>query len=413
MSYDGWLESTKNQELRDSLNFRGIPSGATGATLASQQGTRGAPIADASCVPGLELFKVSPLPGTGQIFGTPPAFRATGDYLWASAGNLDLSFMMWNLPSILGTSPRGSATSNPDRLAFGIMLRGDSATQLGRLDTFGAPVSDIVLVSGTLAWRIRTAIYSTSQSIVTQGLIPGGTLTAGTSTLNGIDTGSAAIFGSIPFATRPGTSGTQFPVQTPLPFAVYYFASEAEFSVANRGLGVLLDLMTANYAGFRIYDFTLQSRLNEGWQIVPATMPQSQSGANTNSPTIPDPSDVSQTIANPNYWYIEDAVIAPAAERSISVASAWSEDRNTAVGDTLTISDLAIAFDVLPAGEPISVAVSPTSADLANAAYTYNPTTRTFAITSSVAGEYQLVLTAAMTNAPGRRAEANLNVRFR
>ena len=60
--------------------------------------------------------------------------------------------MMWNegyTTNAVANPPLGVA------IMFGIMLRGDSSADVQPNDVFGAPVSEIVLVSGTYAWRIR------------------------------------------------------------------------------------------------------------------------------------------------------------------------------------------------------------------------------------------------------------------
>ena len=48
----------------------------------------------------------------------------------------------------------------------------------------------------------------------------------------------------------------------------------------------LYNLMAANYATFRIYDFTLE---NEQGGSVAARMPPSMSGVDTNAARVPDP----------------------------------------------------------------------------------------------------------------------------
>ena len=197
---------------------------------------------------------------------------------------------------------------------------------------------------------------------------------------------------------------TQFPVITPLPFLAYLFYDDGRLSTAANaasqfsGGAILLELMSSNYAGIRIYDFTLARRDGTGWQHTEARMPQSSSGSGSTNKTLG------------GYWYIQDAVIAAPAERSLSVSDTWDADRAATAGTAFTISDvLSAAFNVSPSNEPVTVSVSPATADLANATYTYNQTTNAFSIIAS-AGVYQLVFTASMDNLPGRRAEARLNL---
>lgn len=399
MSERAFIEHTKNVELRDSLNYRGIPSAGAGARLATQQGTRGAPIADASCVPGLELFKVSPFAGTGasQTTDGVSSFENTNDFMWSSANNLDLAFMMWN-------QTQTTLSSNPS-LFFGIMLRGNVASEIQPSDVFGAPVSQLVLVSGTFAWRIN---FNTVFSRQTTGqyLSAGSAFTTSEGTIN-----SFQIIG-------PNLqAGTQFQIQTPLDFSVLVFNGSGRLdrssspSFVNTGGGVLLDLMSANYAGFRIYDFTLGIPDGTGWRENPATMPQSSSGALSNTARIPDPDDVSQTIGNPDYWYIEDAVVAAPAERTISRNASWVSERTVAANTDLTISGVAAAaFEVSPASAGISVLPSPPSGDIANATYSWNPTTSTFVFSATTAGAYRVVFNGLLTEEPGRRADAVLNI---
>lgn len=433
-----WLESTKNRELRDAQNFRGVPGGDVGARLASQQGVRGAPIVDASCIPGLELFKVWPLSGLGvsSSSGTGPSQsftnRRTGDFMWASAANLDLSLMMWNRPS--GITPTGGAPANPSRQAicFGVMLLGDVYISFGddgngitELDVFGAPVSQLVLISGNLAWRIQMArprgVGDTYQDealgyqIMFPGVaaatragddFPGGWRTnrwAATSRTPSVDTG-------IVFA------GTQFPISTPTPYAVYCFAqvdkvfNRANPPISSTGGQTLVDLMSANYAGFRVYDFTLMRRDGTTWVHQDAQMPQSMSGLNTSATQIPDPNDVSQMIPNPSRWYIEDAMIVTQADRTLTVSDTWQAERTVGSGSTLTIASVAsAAFDVSPAGETVAVAVAPPSGS-PGPVYAFNPQTSAFIFTPSASGTYQFVFTALIVNEPGIRQTASLTV---
>ena len=366
-------------------------------SLASQQGVRGAPIVDAGCVAGLELFKVSPFTGTGLAGADAagnPTFINSNDYLWSSATNLDLAFMMWNEPH--------SGTNNEQDLQFGIMLRGDTTSNVQPNDVFGAPVSQVVLISGSLAWRVQMElpIGRIQNQTLTQGIA----LTRGNTTLNVIEL----------FTGERGLS--QFPVLTPLPFLVYFFYDNGRLwtaanpASANTGGGVLLELISANYAGFRIYDFTLAQRDGTGWQHTDARMPQSQGGSNTSDRTVPDPAQQGSTINNDSFWYIDDAVIIPAAERSISALASWDENRTATAGTAFTIANvLTEAFSVLPVGDPVSVAVSPASDDIDGASYTFDRSTNAFSFIGA-AGSYSLVFTASMDNLAGRRAEARLNL---
>ena len=422
-----WMDSQKNAELRDAQNFRGLPGAGTGAQLASQQGERGAPIVDASCVAGLELFKVRPSPGTGRFGSTGSApnvveiFESSEDYLWSSANNLDLALMMWNT----GIGQTGSTEGVA--LHFGVMLREDSSSLVTPNDVFGAPVSEIVLVSGTFAWRVMMPTTSSNSPVtptaaqILQGrqfVVDGDAVTRGNVTLN--------LITDVAFGSSAGDRSrwlSQFRIQTGLPFAVYRFgARRLGTTVEAPGTGVrsvtdpanggsdLLSLMSANYAGFRVYDFTLQTpRDGGGWDYVPCRMPPSQSGANTNAAQIPNPDDISQQMGNPAYWYITDAMVAPLAARSLTVDSGWVSERTVAVGQTLTVANVAgTAFDVLPSGESVEVGVAPAS--LASATYSLNAATSTFTFSASASGIYRVVFTGLLTNEPGRRAEAVLTI---
>ena len=138
-------------------------------------------------------------------------------------------------------------------------------------------------------------------------------------------------------------------------------------------------------------------------------MPTSNRGVNTNSETIPDPSDISQTIANTNFWFVSDANVAPPAVRTISVASGWVSDRTLASGQTLSIANVAqTAFDASPSGVTVAVGVSPDS--LPGATFDLNETTSAFTFTSSTPGVYRLVFTGLLVEEPGRRAEAVLTI---
>ena len=428
-----WLDSQKNSELRDAQNFRGVPADDTAGRLASQQGVRGAPIVDASCIPGLELFKVWPLSGLGvsSSTSTPQGGRTfsnnrSGDFMWASAANLDLSLMMWNKPGRI--TPTG-APANPTRqsICFGVMLLGDVYVDFGNdgnaiteLDVFGAPVSQIVLISGNLAWRIQMQRPRGPADSVTgningwQQIFPG----VAAATREGDDfPGGIASFG---WASTSGTgnyyAGTQFPVSTPTPFAAYCFAHlnrgdrSGNPSVSSTGGQTLVDLMTANYAGFRVYDFTLMRLDGTNWVHQDARMPQSMSGLNTSAAQIPDPNDVSQMIDNPSRWYIEDAMVVTQEDRSLTVSDTWQATRTVGSGATLNIASVAsAAFDVSPAGETVAVAVAPPSG-APGPVYAFNPQTTEFIFTPSASGTYQFVFTALIVNEPGIRQTASLTV---
>ena len=376
MSDPRWLDTTKNHELRDALNFVGIPASADGATLATQQGTRGSPIVDASCIPGLELYKVAATAGQGNVSNN--AFESSGDYMWASAGNLDLSFLMWNSP----------AANNRNRFNFGILLRGDTASEVQVDDVLGRDPSQLVLVSGTHAWRMTT--------LNAPALLAGQTITAGGVSFNGWSDGLNNI-------------GSQFLADTPLPFLVWRtFSTNTAGApgVAASSLPRLLTLMTANYATFRIYDFTLRDE-DPSVAPIPATMPPSMSGANTNTQSIPDPDDISQTILNPSYYYISDAIVAPRSPRSIVVQPTWTQARSVAVDTDLSFN-ISEAFLTSPSGETTAVGFSPASRD--NATYSLNRGTGVFTFRASVAGVYRVIFTGVLRSEPGKRAEAILDV---
>ena len=384
-----WIESTKADELRDSLNWRGIPSGAEGATLATQQGVRGSPIVDAACVPGLELYKVSPLQGQGNVAGA--VFANSGDYLWASAGNLDLSLMMWNVPN------RGNSAAANQALCFGVMLRGDIAAATQPDDVFGALPAEMVLVSGTHAWRKRFAgVSSTGNSgpnstapFSSGELLSGQTFTAGDVSFNGWQ------------ASGPGAGrvGSQFVEDTPLPFLVYTFADAQRLRSAvgagEPGSSQLRQLIAANYATFRIYDFTL--RTAEG-NNVEAVMPPSMSGVNTNDDSTN------------SYWYIDDAIIAPRSPRSIAAVDSWQATRTVPVNSSLTIANVPLSGFQATAGETFAVGIAPGADQIQGASYTYDRDSGRFSFIATAAGIYRVVFTASLTAEPGKRAQVPLTI---
>ena len=386
-----WWESLKAQELRDALNWRGIPEAAEGATLATQQGTRGSPIVDAACVPGLELYKVSPLQGTGFIANSQSPLANSGDYMWASAGNLDLSFLMWNDP---GRS--GAATNNS--LRCGIMLRGDilAATQLD--DVFGAAPAEMVLVSGTHAWRVRF----NSAPLLREG----GTRTGSNGSFNGWDSRIANV-----------EAGSQFTEDTPLPFLVYeFFTDSGRLQTSNAvssGGTDLLSAMRANYATFRIYDFTLYTPAAppaQGVTPIPARMPPSMSGRNTNAELVPNPANPAQTIQNQYYWYVPDATIAPRSPRSISAQPTWDSDHTVAVNSQFSIRNLANSAFQVTAGESFSIGIAPGAAQIQGASYTYDRDTDVFSFIATAPNISRLVFTGALTAEPGKRAQVPLTI---
>ena len=411
-----WLASTKAEELRDALNWRGIPGGGEGARLATQQGVRGSPIVDASCVPGLELYKVDPAAGDGivQAGDSPTRFVHTGDYMWASAGNLDLSFVMWSNTNF-GRSQVGSNW----HLCCGIVLRGDTADEVRTADVFGSRPAQMVLTSGTHAWRVsfevssaegdsspvvRSGYYSDALVIVRPYHLPGNT----TPLFNG--------WPSFPGTGGPYGIGSQFPETTPIPSLVYIFSSSSRLRPGAgadvvAGETELYNLMAANYATIRIYDFVLAATDLQPGQTQPiATMPPSASGVNTNLARTPTADDPDQFEDNPSYDYINDAIIAPRSPRRIAANPAWVSARSVAVNTTLTISDLGLSAFNATAGERFSVGVAPASAQIANASYAYNRTTGAFTFTATEAGTYRLAFTGALAAEPGKRAQVSLTI---
>ena len=397
MSDTRWLDTTKNHELRDALNFVGIPASADGATLATQQGTRGSPIVDVSCVPGLELYKVAATQGQGRTTGTGQntALVNSGDYLWSSAGNLDLAFMIWNASQ--GSQGQGARQYTNRGLGCGILLRGDRTAEVQPDDVFGRAPYDMVLVSGTHAWRIRLTS--------TWVLSAGETRTAA----NGDSFNGWSALGASPAFYV----GSQFLADTPLPFIVYQGLASTRISgnpratfTAAPGGGNLLNILSANYATLRVYDFTL---FTEQGAPVDATMPPSMSGRNTSSAEIPDPNDISQNVQNDSYWYINDAIVAPRSPRSIAVSSSWVSERTVASPATINIPDvLAAAFTQLPSSEPVAIGVSPQT--ISGATIAYSASNRSFQFASTTPGVYRVVFTAALSNEPGKRAEAVLTI---
>ena len=348
-----WLDSTAIGELRDALNFRGVPGAGAGASVPSQSGTRGSAIVDYRCLAGLEFYKQSRFLGTGNARNN--ARDNTGDPLWASNANNDLSLILTTLSHRRG--PQGTHTEAIP--VFGLMMIGrQAATTLPR-DVFGGIPSSITLISGTYAWRLpiaaTTATQGPSGRIVTapsntlRDWQPrydyGSTVTPATDRygygwLSGGDTDDdPVVFGSR-FERNP-------PTATVYQMACNYLMSELG-TVPTDGGATLINLLLANYATFRVYDFTIQT---PGGTAVPSAMPRSLSGSTSGN--------------------ITDAIIEPIQSERIETRAEFQTEYPVKVGTIQTIGSIpATAFRTTPGALLYTVAITPASGDIDGLTYT-------------------------------------------
>lgn len=403
MALDDFLAATKTQELRDALNVRGIPGGADGAGLNAQAGVRGSPIVDYRCLAGLELYKQTTQKGNGRTVNA--ARNATVDVLWATNSNNDLSLVMTNAGNNTGSS---SATG---LLTFGLMLIGNTTSDITAMDVFGGFVSHITLISGTYAWRLPIGVRDGVQGLPGLQNVRSSNMNYPSNSLalwnNRYDFGSSTT----PASDRYGhgwqfaTSyilGTRF-ARNPDTAAVYRmtathpslgadgttFSHRSDSSItaatlrvpANAG-ATLYELMQANYPVFRIYDFTL--RTSSG-VAVPSEMPSSASGSTAD--------------------YITDAIVTPVPQPSVIARSNFQTEYAVSISQgtpsSLAINDVAsTAFMTRPGVYDFSISVSPASTAITNASYVYDASTDVFTFIPTAAGTYTIVLTAALTSNP-------------
>ena len=386
-----WLDSTAIGELRDSLNFRGVPGSGAGASVPSQSGTRGSAIVDYRCLAGLEFYKQSHFLGTGNARNN--ARDNTGDPLWSTNSNNDLSLILTTLSHRRG--PQGAHTEAIP--VFGVMMIGrQAATTLPR-DVFGGIPSSITLISGTYAWRLpiaaTTARQGPSGRIVTapsntlRDWQPrydyGSTVTPATDRygygwLSGGDTDDdPVVFGSR-FERNP-------PTATVYQMACNYLMSELG-TVPTDGGATLINLLLANYATFRVYDFTIQT---PGGTAVPSAMPRS--------------------LSNTTGGYITDAIIEPIQAQRIEGRAEFQTAYDATVNRGFAISSIpSTAFRTTPGALAFTVAVTPASADIDGLGWDYM--NGNLGLLATKAGEYTLTITASLNVNPSYVAVQTITI---
>lgn len=132
------------QDLRDSLNLRGVPTFDGDINF-------GVPAINPESFAGVELFQVSASYGSGGFTTRRNAalrrLGGSGDILWASAGAENLSILMWNSQ----LSP-GPANFN---LMVGVIVTRDAISS--PVNVFGSLPSSLSFVAGRSAWRLAIA----------------------------------------------------------------------------------------------------------------------------------------------------------------------------------------------------------------------------------------------------------------
>ena len=150
----------------------------------------------------------------------------------------------------------------------------------------------------------------------------------------------------------------------------------------------LWGLLSANYASFRIYDFTMMTPQGAA---VPSEMPLSASGATGD--------------------YIRDAIIVPHVVDTIEARTAFNTDIALTVGTPLAITSIPdTAFRTTPGGQAFTVAFTPASSSIDGLTWNYATDTENLNLIASKAGVYTLTITGILTSNPTSVAAQTLTI---
>ena len=367
--FDRFRDSTSVGELLDSLNYRGVPG--TGGRLPSQAGTRGSPRIDPAKMPGVELLNQTPrVRGNGTRRGVTTARATSGERTWAVSSNLDRSVMLTWV----------AETPTTGRFVLAVMLLNETDQSVTADDVFGGTPSHLTLVAQNEAWRIT--LTDADFALGDFGPIFSHHISEWQ---NRWDYGSQIS----PSADRYGSgwlsgSGANSPILgsrfsfNPDEAVVYQVCASANYDRNETifGLGRLWSRAVGTSASLMIYDFTLKT---QGGDAVVSEMPLSASGATGD--------------------YISDIVELPPVEATILARAQFERNYRANVGQALAIPNVpGTAFITRPDAEDFSVVVTPPSASLTGASYTYGGTPENLSFVASAAGEYNLTFTGVLTD---------------